>query len=387
ALVAGGEAMRSLEVAMRAGALPPWPPPPAHARPPNPRDHVAGAMAALELLWPTEVYPLYEQGSRHAAGLTQRQAVEEAAARWSAASTVAAANPTAWLGEERTPAEIATVGERNRMVAWPYPKLLTAQLGVDQSAAVLVTSTDHAAALRIPEDRWVYPRGGAVAAEPDDVLARSTFERTAAGDAVLDGALALADLAVEDLDLVELYSCFPCIPRMAAGHLGLDPAVPTTVTGGLTFFGGPANDYMLHAVVAMTRALRDNRGEHGLLYGQGGYATKHHAMTLTRRPADDGYAVDDAGARQASVDAEPRPPFEPAFEGEGTIETFTVPFGRDGTPARAVVVGRRPDGRRFAGDLAPEPAAIAVLTDLDDEPVGRPVRARVVAERQIVELA
>src|SRR3546814_2537538 len=58
-------------------------------------------------------------------------------------------------------------------------------------------------------------------------------------------------------DHVELYSCFPVVPKMALRTLGLDASSCTpTVAGGLTFFGGPLNNYMSHAVCAMVRILR-----------------------------------------------------------------------------------------------------------------------------------
>ena len=57
-------------------------------------------------------------------------------------------------------------------------------------------------------------------------------------------------------DAIELYSCFPCVPKMARRTLGLGPDVKPTVTGGLTFFGAPLNTYMTHAAVAMVRKLR-----------------------------------------------------------------------------------------------------------------------------------
>lgn len=373
-LIAGGEAMRSLETAMRGGGMPPWPSPPPDAQPLDPRAHAVGAMAQLELHWPAEVYPLYEQGSRRAGGMTQAQALEDSSRRWAAASEVAAANPYAWTRSPHSAEQIATVSPDNRLIAWPYPKLLTAHLGVDQAAAVIITSTEVARRMGIVEDRWVYPWPGAGATEPHDVLKRSSFERTTAGAAALDRALSQSRLDPSELDLIELYSCFPCVPRMAAAHLGLHAGAPTTVTGGLTFFGGPANNYMLHAIAAMTRRIRSGHGELGLLYGQGGYATTHMASLLSARPTD-GYAVNDVASAQQVVDAEPRPRFDAAYAGDGVLETFTMPFDRAGAPSRIVAVGRAEDGTRFAGEMVPDESAVAVLTSPAEEPLGRCIRA------------
>ena len=93
------------------------------------------------------------------------------------------------------------------------------------------------------------------------------------------------DLAGGDgraFDAIELYSCFPCVPKMARRTLGLGADVQPTVTGGLTFFGAPLNTYMTHAACAMVRKLRDG-AKLGLLYGQGGFVTKHHALVLSRQ--------------------------------------------------------------------------------------------------------
>ncbi len=374
ALIAGAEAVRTLESALKQGAMPPWPAPPPDAQPIDPRAHAAGAMAELELFMPTDVYPLYEQASRAATGTTQADERSASARRWAAAAQVAAGNPAAWLRTPPSADEIAMVGPANRMVAWPYPKMMNALLSVDQGAAVLVTSADRARAMGVPEERWVFPLGGSGASEPDDVLARSSFTRTTAGATVLDRTLALNGLAVDEVDLIELYSCFPVVPRMAAAHLGLAAGRATTVTGGLTFFGGPANDYMTHAIAAMVRAVRAGDGRTGLLYGQGGYATKHHAVVVSATPPD-AYRVDEPGAAQQVVDDEPKPPFVAGYDGPGTLETFTMPYGRDGEPTRVVLVGRTPDGARFAGEGPVDADTVAVLTHPTDEPVGRPVRA------------
>src|SRR5260370_15164969 len=83
---------------------------------------------------------------------------------------------------------------------------------------------------------------------------------------------------------------------MARRTLGLGPDVKPTVTGGLTFFGAPLNTYMTHAACAMVRSLRDG-AKLGLLYGQGGFVTKHHALVLSHQ------APREALAQDASVQA------------------------------------------------------------------------------------
>lgn len=386
AVIAGGEAFRTLDRFRRQGALPPWTPPPPGATPLDPATLGTPLAWRHGLRFPSGVYPLFEHPSRATLGQTTGEALDWAARVWAGLSEVAANNPSAWSRRPRTAAEIRTPGPDNRMVSYPYPKLMNALLSVDQAAAVIVTSAEVAARLGLDPDRLVYPVGGAGAADAHDFLARPTFARTAAGAAALDGALTVAGRPVEDVDLLELYSCFPCVVRMASTHLGLPPDRPVSVTGGLTFFGGPANAYMLHAAAAMVRALRAGDGTTGLLYGQGGLSTKHHAMVLDRCPDPRGYGTDNGPARQLRVDAEPHPGIAPEADGDGTLETFTVAYERTGEPSRGIVVGRlgaggAPDHATFPTQtrfvaVTDDPDDIARLTDPGSEVLGCAVRVK-----------
>ena len=62
-------------------------------------------------------------------------------------------------------------------------------------------------------------------------------------------------------------------PKLARRTLGLGLDHPTSVTGGLSFFGGPLNNYMSHAACAMVREVRAG-AKLGLIYGQGEFVTK-----------------------------------------------------------------------------------------------------------------
>ena len=125
--------------------------------------------------------------------------------------------------------------------------------------------------------------GGASAEEPRDYLVRDQFYESHPQNAVLKAVMDLVEGDGKKFDAIELYSCFPCVPKMARRTLGLGPDVQPTVTGGLTFFGAPLNTYMTHAACAMVRKLREG-GKLGLLYGQGGFVTKHHGLVLSREP-------------------------------------------------------------------------------------------------------
>ena len=124
-------------------------------------------------------------------------------------------------------------------------------------------------------------------------------------------------------DAIELYSCFPCVPKMARRTLGLGADVQPTVTGGLTFFGAPLNTYMTHAACAMVRKMR-NGAKLGLLYGQGGFVTKHHGLVVSREAPRE--AMKQETSVQAEADRNKRavPEFVTEASGKGKVEAFTV---------------------------------------------------------------
>ena len=255
---------------------------------------------------PVTVYPFYEAATAAHWGQTPRQALQESGDLWSRYSAVAAQNPNAWLKRAFTADAITQVSADNRLIAWPYTKLMVANPTVNQGAAILLTSLARARAAGIAEDRMVHVWGGAAAEEVRDYLDRDQYTESHAQNAVLKAAMALAGGNGRAFDAIELYSCFPCVPKMARRTLGLGADLQPTVTGGLTFFGAPLNDYMAHAACAMVRKLRDG-ARLGLLYGQGGFVTKHHALVVSRQPPPHRLAQDHSVQAKADRHRQPTP--------------------------------------------------------------------------------
>lgn len=374
ALIAGGEAQASVRVLARAGTDPVelgW-----STDPGGPPD-LAGAdlhsarMHAAGLLLPTRVYPLFESALRAARGETPEDNARASAALYAAYSAVAADNPAAWNPVARSAEDIGTVGPGNRMVCEPYPLAVNAMPHVDQAAAVLVADRDHARALGVPDDRMVHVWGGAAARDSVDVLARPSFARSDALADALDRALGQAGVEPADLDVVDVYSCFPVVPKLVAAHLGR--AVGPGATGGHSAFGGPLSSYALHAIVAVAARLRRTGGT-GLVHGNGGYLTHEHALLLGRDAHPGGYVGDPVPRDTAG----PPPPWVPAIGDEDVVvETATVEHGRDGRPVQAFLVARTAAGARCAASTAPGDTASAEALSLRrGEVVGRRVRAR-----------
>jgi hypothetical protein len=236
---------------------------------------------------------------------------------------------------------------------------------VNQGAAVLVTSLEVAREMGIPDDRIVHILGGAAASEPRDFHARDGFAGSPAQDAVLAAASALAP---QGFDALELYSCFPCVPKMARRSLGLGPDVQPSVAGGLTFFGGPLSNYMLHAACAMVRAVRG--GGAGLLYGQGEFVTKHHALVLAGQAGAE-IAPDYSVQAQADARRGPVPELVEPEPGPATLESATILYQRDGSVDRGVVVLRTLEGARTLASVPAEDRETLALITADARfPVG-----------------
>ena len=356
--------------------------------PPAPRDkafkfasssfEMSPVAQQLEMLDPARVYPLYEMAAQARWQQSPMQGQAESAGLWAQFAQVAAENPYAWIREAPAAEAIATPGPKNRMINWPYPKLMTANPMVNQGAAVIVTSLAEAQAMGVDPDRIVHIWGGAAAREPEDWLKRDRYDRSTAQEQVLAKALEIAG-GRSSIDHMELYSCFPVVPKMALRAMGETPgrSLPS-VTGGLTFFGGPLNNYMSHALCAMVRKLREEPESRGLLYGQGGYVNKHHAMILSRLPPPADLVQDYSVQAQAEAAREPVPEVLNDYQGPARIETYTVAFGRDGTPLNGIVVLRTPAGARTLARVdAEDSASMDLLQSTQDNAIGQPGHVRI----------
>src|ERR1700692_2720863 len=258
AAICGAEAQSTATKAERAGLTLPWTPF-AHDVPEPKRGAAFQKPMAVKLgvFRPITVYPFYEAATAAHWGQTPREAMAESGALWSTYSNVASQNPNSWLKRRFTADEITTPTPDNRLIAWPYTKLQVANPTVNMGAAVVMTSLAKARAAAIAEDRLVHVWGGASADEPRDYLIRDQFFESHPQNAVLNAVKDLVGGDGKACDAIELYSCFPCVPKMARRTLGLGADVQPTVTGGLTFFGAPLNTYMTHAACAMGRSLRN----------------------------------------------------------------------------------------------------------------------------------
>lgn len=366
AAVVGGEAQYSLTSFQRAGEQPPWTPfamdGPNFAETGDAIDPLA---VKHGLYMPVNVYGLFEAASAHHWGQTPKQAQNESARIWERYAAAASENPYSWRTDTRSADDIKTVTPKNRLIGGPYPKSMVANMNVNQSAAVLISSLAIARANGISDDKCVFITGGASADEPRNFLKRDQFAACHAQDEVLR---AMQTMGSGELGALELYSCFPCVPKMAHRTLGLEDDSSPTVTGGLSFFGAPLNNYMCHATCAMVRAIRGGEPV-GTLYGQGEFMTKHYGLRLSR--AFEKMAEETSVQAKADAASGDVPPLSSAYGGAAALETFTMMYDRSGQPTHGVILARTLDGNRALASLPAKDAdGLAILMSQERYPIG-----------------
>ncbi|KAL4962614.1 uncharacterized protein BDV14DRAFT_210425 [Aspergillus stella-maris] len=319
--------------------------------------HILGA--------PIQVYPLYEAAFRAQQQQSLSYNHKESADLYAEFAQIATKSPYSWsYGQEpETTESIGTVTKRNRLICSPYPLLMNAFNTVNLAAACILTTTNFARELGIHESKWIYPLGGAGTADASRFWERPYFHASRSLSQSLDAALKASDLRTEDIDLFDFYSCFPIVPKLAAHHLGLPlhGSKPITVLGGLTSFGGAGNNYSMHALTEITRQLRSrktsDKAQHGLVLANGGVLSYHHTVILSTQPRQDSRSPYPPWNPLPSNVDEDHPEINEQAHGEGVIETYTVQFGRDGSPVLGFVIGRllsltgKGDGSRFVANV------------------------------------
>ncbi|KAM0712404.1 hypothetical protein Q7P37_011500 [Cladosporium fusiforme] len=402
ALLTGGEALASLSTCAAKKQLPPpgwtfltesvndvFSPTTRELKPgalpgawtPSPSDENLADLGSKHRIGnPIHIYPLYENGFRAFRGQSPAANNQESAMMYAEFAKVAAANKYAWNygAPAQSAEEIGTPSKRNRMICHPYPLLMNAFNNINLAAACVLTSTDFARELGVPEEKWIYPLGGAGTQDSDEFWHRPNFHSSPSISRSLSAALEASNLSKEGIDIYDFYSCFPIVPKLACHHLSLpaiNPPKPITVLGGLTSFGGAGNNYSMHALTEMTRQLRRKRAAgittNGLVLANGGVVTYQHVVCLSTSPRKDNTPYPAANPLPPTLSVPERVEIEAEAKGDAVIETYTVEYARDNTPLRGYVVGRLvANNRRFLANHADE-LTLRALSSLAEEQVGR----------------
>ncbi len=373
ALVVGGEALAARRAYRQNGEVPPWSHP--HPDPPAlpvdldqwylPTEVAHGVLPA----WLT--FALLEQARWAARGATAADR-DRLAGLMAGLTRVAAATPDAWFRTARTAGELARPAPDNRMVATPYTKRMTAFMDVDMAAANLLVTRATADAWGVPEDRRVYLRGWGFDRDAVHLGARQDLASSPAMRSATAGALAMAGMVVDQVDVFDLYSCFGSAVQFAQDALGLhhDDPRPVSLTGGLPYHGGPSSNYMGHSVSHVVDHLRSHPGRTALVTGVGMHMTKHVAAVWSSEPGTEVPAVpraDDEQHWDAPSGTEDAVVVDRA-EGPVRVLAATVVHGTDG-PGHAVAICALGDGTRcYARTDRPDAVAVVAGDGWTDAP-------------------
>ncbi len=349
AVVVGGEAKRWARDEEKAGRAPTETAQPG-AAPDVLRTRGGPLLEPVEVahrLWdPVQQYAMIDNALRAAEGRTPAEQRVEIDGLWARMSGVSATNPDAAFGGARDAAWLGHPSPDNRPLAFPYNKWHSTQWTVDRAAALILCSVEAARRAGVPSDRWVFPL---VALESSHAVSLLCRRRMAAWPAMeVLGATAAARIGrpLDEVEVIELYSCFPSAVRVQQRALGLPLDGTPTVTGGMAFAGGPFNNAVLQAVAAVVPCLRDEPGALGAVTTVSGLLTKPGLGVWSARSDGRPPLLSDLAYEVASVtDVVEAVESLDGYEGPATVATYTVTY--DGMePARVVAVCDTADGRR-----------------------------------------
>jgi len=349
AVVVGGEAKRWVRDRERAG-LPPTETAQPGATPDVLRQRPGPLLEPVEVahrLWdPVQQYAMIDNALRAAEGRTIVEHRADIAGLWSRMNEMASSNPAAAFPARMDAGQIATATPANRPLAFPYNKWHSTQWTVNQAAGLVFCSVDAARRLGVPADRWVFPLVGLESSHAVSVLCRERIHAWPAMEVLGGSAAARLGRPVDEVEVVELYSCFPSAVRVQQRSLGLAVDGTPTVTGGMAFAGGPFNNAVLQSLAAVVPRLRASPDVLGAVTTVSGLLTKPGLGVWSARPDGRPPLLSDLAYEVASVTGvvEAVEDLE-GYDGPGTVATYTVTY--DGVdPARVVAVCDTADGRR-----------------------------------------
>ena len=296
---------------------------------------------------PVGYYAILESALCAAAGTSMDSHRDKIARRYQRFSEIAAGNPDAWSHiagtGTMTASSIRDASDKNRMLAFPYTKLHNSQWNVDQACALLLCSAGLAAALDIPRERWVYPLASSESNQMLNVAQRPKLAESVAARLAAEHVLEHANKTVDDIDFIELYSCFPAAVNLYINALGISDERDVTVSGAMPFAGGPVNNFFLQASVALAKKLREHSNSYGLASCVSGMFTKQaYGLWSSTEPSTAFKFVDVSAdvseAQQAMTLVEPH-------QGEVKVVGCTVLFDNN-KPERFVAVCEYPDATR-----------------------------------------
>jgi len=347
ALIVGGEAAGRAALARRAG-LEPDDSIDGEGEPDERRTPVGEIVHELEIktgMWsPVQQYALIDSALRASEHRSLDEHRDDIARLWAGFSRVASGFEHAAYRDARSESFIREPSAENRAMSFPYNKWHCSQMNVDQAAAILVMTLERAETAGVDPARVVFPLVALESSASVAVIRRRDLQRWPAMKVLARAATAHLGRPLDQIDHVEVYSCFPAAVRVQQRELGLPLDRIPTITGGETFAGGPWNNFVLQATAAMIERLRAEPGTTGMVTTVSGFLHKPGLAIYATEPGARPLLVADLAA-EATV-ATPTVPVASSYAGPATIAAYTVSAERSGA-ARVVALLDTPDNQRW----------------------------------------
>lgn len=271
-------------------------------------------------------YGLLENARRKRLGMDRASYAKDMAELWSALSSVASSREHAQFAKNWSAEELLQDDGGNYRLNDPYRRWMVAQDAVALGGAVIMTTAGHAADLGIAEEQMIYLHSGADSSAPI-ISEQMDLSRSPAIDWAVDKALDLAEMQAGDIGPIDIYSCFPVAVSLAIEALNQPdrPLSSYSLTGGLSFFGGPGNSYSTHAIVALVQALRKDGSKPGMISANGGVINKESVGIYAAQPVKGAWSPDRVAApNNLSPDKGTKPAH--FASGNGMIKSYALPY-------------------------------------------------------------
>jgi len=292
---------------------------------------------------PVGDYAIIDSALRYKQNMSVDDHRDQMAATYQSFSHIAESNPDAWNRQRIDAAYIRNPSPKNKMLAFPYTKLHNSQWNVDQASALIFCSVAKARELKIDESQWVYPLASVESNHLSMVSERKELHRCPGFYHVGKKALMLTGKSIEQIEHRELYSCFPAAIRTQIVELGLNEGQSLSVTGAMTFAGGPLNNFVLQATVKMAQILRQHPGDTGLVTCVSGMLTKQACALWSTQANPRGFQFSDVSEAVAS-DTE-LCELVAGYRGTAVVAGYTVLYQGE-QPYRGIAVVDIDDKRR-----------------------------------------
>lgn len=279
-------------------------------------------------------YAILESAYRASLNLSISKHQEQISKMYEEFSEIAASNVDGWLSESLTYKEIATPSTKNPSQSTPYNKYHCTSWNVNQASAMVICSEELADTLNIPKEKRIYPLASS---ETNHMIAAIQRPNLIKPEGLKLAAKFILDICKKNKikpNTYELYSCFPIAVQMFADALGLNKEEVKTVTGGMSFAGGPLNHYVIQSTVKMLNEIRKDNSKIGLVTGVSGMMTKQSFALWAKKPLIDFISKDvtsDAESFEKPVE------LSKLEDGSGTVLGYTTLVDEADKKLKAVI--------------------------------------------------